>query len=76
MVALIGYNTKSATVGGITYFVFFSQFVNIAIIIALANANMKYGILSFTGLDESPYTDFTQNWYDYVGFTIALTMFL
>lgn len=50
------------------------QFVNKGIILVVATANLKYTFLKFTGLTHSPYNDFTQDWYEQIGYTIIMAM--
>jgi len=54
--------------------VFLAQYSNIAFIIPLSTSNLKDTFLKWTGLVDSPYTDFTQDWYEQVGFTIIITV--
>jgi len=70
----VGYEQKSIVLGRITIFVTIVQFVNNGVIIALSTANYTHTVFKWTGLNNGPYTDFNQDWYDNVGFMIVLTI--
>ena len=55
--------------------VFFTQFLNTAILLLLVNGNTQQTFLKFVGLDGQ-FPDFTLEWYVDIGPALVQTMFI
>lgn len=75
LIQLIGYHTESEQTQVIMKSIFFTQFINTAILLLLVNANTQQTFLAFLGLDGQ-FPDFTFEWYIDIGPALIQTMFI
>ncbi|CDW90155.1 UNKNOWN [Stylonychia lemnae] len=75
LISLIGYTTESGQTQAVMKSVFFSQFLNTAILLLLVNGNTQQTFLRFLGLDGQ-FPDFTLEWYVDIGPALVQTMFI
>lgn len=77
MITWVGEDTMSERLTSITQGVFLAQFFNTGWVLLLVNANLtEYEPKFFTSNFMGPYSDYSPNWYNEVGYKIVQTMLI
>jgi len=76
LITWIGYDTHSEMITKITNGVFIAQFFNTGLVLLLVEANFTETFTFASGIFEGQFSDYSESWYQKVGYTLTQTMII